>query len=139
MDSWIQIALSLGSFTIINLSATAYLVGKIVQTVREHGEQLEDLKEETGKLKDRISPLNSDDRLLTFKECTTRQIAVIAGIAEIKTMLSSADQRHEDRMTRIESRRDELVALVFNLNHHDQGLLLAPVHENGYALLFTDI
>ena len=25
------------------------------------------------------------------------------------------------------------------LNHHDQGLLLAPVHENGYALIFTDI
>jgi len=25
------------------------------------------------------------------------------------------------------------------LNHHDQGFLLAPVHENGYALLFTDI
>jgi hypothetical protein len=25
------------------------------------------------------------------------------------------------------------------LNHHDQELLLAPAHENGYALLFTDI
>ncbi len=29
--------------------------------------------------------------------------------------------------------------VVAVLNHHDQGLLLAPVHENGYALLFTDI
>ena len=29
--------------------------------------------------------------------------------------------------------------VVEDLNHHDQGLLLAPVHENGYALLFTDI
>ena len=35
MESWVQIAISLGTFTIINLSATAFLIGKIVQTVKD--------------------------------------------------------------------------------------------------------
>ena len=115
MESWVQIAISLGTFTVINLSATAFLIGKIVQTVKEHGEQIEDLKEESCKIKDRLSPINSDDRLITAKECAAKQAVIVLGIAEIKRMLNSADQRHEDRMTRIEARRDELVGLVFNL------------------------
>jgi hypothetical protein len=122
MESWVQIAISLGTFTVINLSATAFLVGKIVQTVKEHGEQIEDLREESCKLKDRMSPISSDDRLITVKECAAKQAAIVAGLAEIKSMLNSADQRHEDRMSRIESRRDELVALVFNLTGKFEGL-----------------
>jgi hypothetical protein len=122
MENWIQILISLGTFTVINLSATAFLIGKIVQTVKEHGEQIEDLKEESSKIKDRMLPLNGDNRLITVKECAAKQAVIVSGIAEIKSMLNSADQRHEDRMSRIESRRDELVALVFNLTGKFEGL-----------------
>jgi hypothetical protein len=126
VDSWVQTVISLGTFTIINLSATAFLIGKIVQTVKEHGEQIEDLREESCRLKDRMSPISSDDRLITVKECAAKQAAIVAGLAEIKSMLNSADQRHEDRMSRIESRRDELVALVFNLTGKFEGLKGGP-------------
>lgn len=122
MESWIQTAISLGTFTVINLSATAYLIGKIVQNVKEHEEQIQDLRNESIKLKDRMIPISSDDRLITVKECAAKQAAIIAGLAEIKSMLNSADQRHEDRMSRIEARRDELVALVFNLTGKFEGL-----------------
>ena len=122
MESWVQIALSLGAFTIVNLSATAFLIGKIVQTVKEHGEQIEEIKEEYCKIKDRLSPINSDDRLLTVKECAAKQAVIVLGIAEIKIMLNVADARHEERMTRIEARRDELVGLVFNLTGKYEGL-----------------
>jgi hypothetical protein len=130
MESWVQIAISLGTFTVINLSATAFLIGKIVQTVKEHGEQIEDLREESCKLKDRMSPISSDDRLITVKECAAKQAAIVSGLAEIKSMLNSADQRHEDRMSRIESRRDELVALVFNLTGKFEGLKGGPRDGN---------
>jgi hypothetical protein len=126
MESWIQTAISLGTFTVINLAATAFLIGKIVQTVKEHGEQIEDLRVESCKLKDRMIPISSDDRLITVKECAAKQAAIVAGLAEIKSMLNSADQRHEDRMSRIESRRDELVALVFNLTGKFEGLKGGP-------------
>jgi hypothetical protein len=126
MENWVQILISLGTFTVINLSATAFLIGKIVQTVKEHGEQIEDLKEESSKIKDRMLPLNGDNRLITVKECTAKQAVIVSGIAEIKSMLNSADQRHEDRMSRIESRRDELVALVFNLTGKFEGLKGGP-------------
>jgi hypothetical protein len=126
MENWVQILISLGTFTVINLSATAFLIGKIVQTVKEHGEQIEDLKEESSKLKDRMLPLNGDNRLITVKECAAKQAVIVLGIAEIKSMLNSADQRHEDRMSRIESRRDELVALVFNLTGKLDGIKGGP-------------
>ena len=122
MESWIQTAISLGTFTVINLSATAYLVGKLVQTVKDHEEEIQELRSESVKLKDRMSPVSSDDRLITYKECAAKQAAIVAGLAEIKSMLNSADQRHEDRMSRIEARRDELVALVFNLTGKFEGL-----------------
>jgi len=126
MESWVQIALSLGAFTIVNLSATAFLIGKIVQTVKEHGEQIEEIKEEYCKIKDRLIPLNGDNRLITVKECAAKQAVIVLGIAEIKSMLNIADQRHEDRMSRIEARRDELVALVFNLTGKLDGVKGGP-------------
>ena len=126
MESWVQIALSLGAFTVVNLSATAFLIGKIVQTVKEHGEQIEEIKEEYCKIKDRLIPLNGDNRLITVKECAAKQAVIVLGIAEIKSMLNIADQRHEDRMSRIEARRDELVALVFNLTGKLDGVKGGP-------------
>lgn len=121
MESWIQTAISLATFTLINLSATAFLIGKIVQTVKEHDEQLEDLRVDACKLKERMSPVSSDDRMITSKECVSKQVVIMAGISEIKAMLSVADQRHEERMTRIEARRDELLTMVFNLAGRFEG------------------
>ena len=126
MESWVQIALSLGAFTVVNLSATAFLIGKIVQTVKEHGEQIEEIKEEYCKIKERLIQLNGDNRLITVKECAAKQAVIVLGIAEIKSMLNIADQRHEDRMSRIEARRDELVALVFNLTGKLDGVKGGP-------------
>lgn len=122
MESWVQIVVSLVTFTVINLSATAFLVGKVVQTVKDHGEQIDNLRVETCKHKERMNPISSDDRMITVKECAAKQAAIVSGIAEIKSMLHSGDQRAEDRMSRIEARRDELVALVFNLTGKVEGL-----------------
>ena len=122
MESWVQIIISLGTFTVINLSATAFLVGKIVQTVKDHGEQIDELREVAGKLKERLSPISSDDRLISAKDCIDGKAMVTAALNDIKTMLKNAAQRQEDRMDRIESRREELMQLVFNLTGRFEGM-----------------
>ena len=122
MESWIQIIISLGTFTVINLSATAFLVGKIVQTVKAHGEQIDELREAAGKLKERLSPISSDDRLISAKDCADGKAMVTAALNEIKTMLKNAAQRQEERMSRIEARREELMQLVFNLTGRFEGM-----------------
>ena len=126
MESWIQIIISLGTFTVINLSATAFLVGKIVQTVKAHGEQIDELREAASKLKERLSPISSDDRLISAKDCIDGKAMVTAALNEIKTMLKNAAQRQEDRMDRIESRREELMQLVFNLTGKFEGMKGTP-------------
>ena len=93
MESWVQIIISLGTFTVINLSATAFLVGKIVQTVKDHGEQIDESREVAGKLKERLSPISSDDRLISAKDCIDGKAMVTAALNDIKTMLKNAAQR----------------------------------------------
>ncbi len=126
MENWLQIIISLGTFTVINLSATAFLVGKIVQTVKDHGEQIDELRETACKLKERLSPISSDDRLISAKDCIDGKAMVTAALNEIKTMLKNAAQRQEDRMDRIESRREELMQLVFNLTGKFEGMKGTP-------------
>jgi hypothetical protein len=126
LESWIQIVISLGTFTVINLSATAFLVGKIVQTVKDHGEQIDELRETACKLKERLSPISSDDRLISAKDCIDGKAMVASALNEIKTMLKNAAQRQEDRMDRIESRREELMQLVFNLTGKFEGMKNQP-------------
>jgi len=122
LESWIQIVISLGTFTVINLSATAFLVGKIVQTVKDHGEQIDELRESASKLKERLSPISSDERLISAKDCADGKAMVTAALNEIKTMLKNAAQRQEERMSRIEARREELMQLVFNLTGRFEGM-----------------